>query len=101
MPESLRARWAEKEARPPLEKVRSFLRSHVADTDGWDEIRDELVMTAQHSARPLRQALEAIEATAVAAEEATAGGPEAKLAVGNQARGAGLAAVEGDDTDPD
>jgi hypothetical protein len=53
---------AAKEARPPLEKVRSLLRGHVADTDGWAEIRDELEMTAQHSARPLRQGLDAIDA---------------------------------------
>ena len=56
------ARSAEKDARPPLEKVRFLLRSHVADTDGWEEIRDELEMTSQHSARPLRQGLEAIDA---------------------------------------
>jgi hypothetical protein len=65
IPESLRARIAEKDARPPLEKVRSLLRSHVADTDGWGEIRDELEMTAQHSVRPLRQGLEAIDAVLV------------------------------------
>jgi hypothetical protein len=58
---------AEKEARPPLEIVRSLLRSHVADTDGWGEIRDELEMTSQHSTRTLRQGVEAIEA--VLAEE--------------------------------
>ena len=67
MPESLRARMAEKEARPPLEKVRSLLLSHVADTDGWGEVRGELDMTAQHSSRPLRQGLQAIDA--VLAEE--------------------------------
>ena len=61
IPESLRARMVEKDARPPLEKVRSLLRSHVADTDGWSEIRDELEITSQHSTRPLRQGLEAIE----------------------------------------
>jgi hypothetical protein len=53
---------AEKDARSPLDKVRALLGSHVADTDGWDEIRDELDMTAQHSTRPLRQGLEAIDA---------------------------------------
>jgi hypothetical protein len=67
IPESLRARMAEKETRPPLEKVRSLLRGHVADTDGWGEIRHELGMTAQHSTRPLRQGLDAIDA--VLAEE--------------------------------
>jgi hypothetical protein len=53
---------AEKEARPPLEKVRSLLNGHVADTDGWAEIRDELRMTARHSTRPLQQGAEAIDA---------------------------------------
>lgn len=62
IPDSLRSHIAEKDARPPLEKVRSLLRSHVADTDGWGEIRDELEMTSQHSTRPLRQGLEAIDA---------------------------------------
>jgi hypothetical protein len=67
IPESLRSRMAEKEARPPLEKVRSLLRSHVADTDGWDEIRDELEMTSRHSTRPLREGVAAIDV--VLAEE--------------------------------
>ena len=71
IPESLRARMAEQDARRPLEKVRSLLRSHVADTDGWGEIRDELEMTSQHSTRPLRQSLEAIDAVLV--EELPAG----------------------------
>jgi hypothetical protein len=60
--ESLPARMAEKEDRPPLEKVRALLRSHVADTDGWGEIRDELEMTSRHSTRLLREGLEAIGA---------------------------------------
>jgi hypothetical protein len=62
---------AEKDARPPLEKVRSLLLSHVADSDGWDEVRAELEMTSQHSARPLRQGIEAIDA--VLAEELPSG----------------------------
>ncbi|WP_199513864.1 hypothetical protein [Nucisporomicrobium flavum] len=66
MPASLRARMAEKQSRPPLEKVRSLLRSHVADTDGWVEVRDELRMTLQHSAWPLREGLEAIDAVLAA-----------------------------------
>ncbi len=67
LPETLRARMAETDARPPLEKVRSLLRGHVADTDEWGEIRDELAMTSQHSTRWLRQGLEVIDA--VLAEE--------------------------------
>jgi len=57
---------AEKDARPPLEKVRSLLLSHVADTDGWGEVHGEVEMTAQHSGRPLRQGLEAIDAVLAA-----------------------------------
>jgi hypothetical protein len=63
--ESLRARSAEKEARPPLEKVRSLLHGHVADGRGWSGVRDELEMTSQHSTRSLRQGVDAIEATLV------------------------------------
>jgi hypothetical protein len=62
----LRARMAEQDARPPLEKVRDLLDGHVVDTDGWGEIRDELRMTAQHSTRPLRQGLDAIDAVLAA-----------------------------------
>jgi hypothetical protein len=62
----LRARMAEQEARPPLEKVRDLLDGHVVDTDGWGEIREELRMTARHSTRPLRQGLDAIEAVLAA-----------------------------------
>ena len=58
----LMARMAEQDARSPLEKVRELLDSHVVDTDGWDEIHDELRMTARHSTRLLRQGLEAIDA---------------------------------------
>jgi hypothetical protein len=67
LPEPLRARMAQMDARTPLEKVASLLRGHVADTDGIDEVREELRMTAAHSTRPLRQALLAIDA--VLAEE--------------------------------
>ena len=52
---------AERDALPPMEKVRSLLRGHVADSDGIDEVHDELAMTAQTSTRYLRQQLAAIE----------------------------------------
>ncbi|MBU2669841.1 hypothetical protein KOI35_40660 [Actinoplanes bogorensis] len=61
IPEPLRARMAEMDARSPVEKVGWLLRAHVADTDGPAEIREELGMTARHSARSLNQALEAID----------------------------------------
>ncbi|MCU7726304.1 hypothetical protein ODJ79_21455 [Actinoplanes sp. KI2] len=64
--DTLRARMAELDARPPLEKVRDLLNGHVVDTDGWGEIRDELRMTVRHSARPLRQGLDAIDAVLAA-----------------------------------
>jgi hypothetical protein len=61
IPEPLRARMAEMDAQPPVERVGWLLRAHVADTDGDDEIRDELGMTARHSTRSLHRALAAIE----------------------------------------
>ena len=61
LPEPLRARMAERDALPALEKVGSLLRGHVADTDGLEEVREELTMTARSSTRYLRQQLGAIE----------------------------------------
>ncbi|GIF00127.1 hypothetical protein [Paractinoplanes rishiriensis] len=61
LPEPLRARIAELEARPALEKVRHFLRGYVADSDGLDEIRDEVRRSAQTSTHFLRLDLAAFE----------------------------------------
>jgi hypothetical protein len=61
LPEPLRARIAELEARPPLEKVRHFLRGYVADSDGLDEVRDEVRRSAQTNTHFLRLDLAAIE----------------------------------------
>lgn len=61
IPEPLRARMAEMDARSPAEWVGWLLRAHVADTDGDDEIRDELGMTARHSTRSLHRALAAVD----------------------------------------
>lgn len=61
IPEPLRARIAEREARSDVEKVRSLLESYVQDTDGIDEIRDGLASTARHNTYFLRQELAAVE----------------------------------------
>ena len=61
LPEPLRARMAEMDARSPVEWVGWLLRGHVADTEGEEEIRDELSMTAQHSTQSLRRALTAVD----------------------------------------
>ncbi|SNY34586.1 hypothetical protein [Paractinoplanes atraurantiacus] len=62
LPEPLRARMAEQASRSSLEKVRSLIRGHVADTDGIDEVRSQLRMTAAHTTTYLRQDLDAIDA---------------------------------------
>jgi hypothetical protein len=62
----LAARTAILDARPPLEKVRDLLDGYVVDTDGWGESRELLTMTAQHTTRPLRQGLDAIDAVLAA-----------------------------------
>ncbi|XVU27042.1 hypothetical protein ACQPZJ_08375 [Actinoplanes sp. CA-054009] len=62
LPEPLRARMAEQAARSSVEKVRSLLLGHVADTDGIDEVRAQLRMTATHTTTYLRQDLDAIDA---------------------------------------
>ncbi|MDT5040339.1 MAG: hypothetical protein QOE51_1324 [Actinoplanes sp.] len=61
LPEPLRARIAERDARTPVEKVRAFLRGYVADSDGPDEIRGALQRTARTNTRYLRQDLAAME----------------------------------------
>jgi len=61
IPEPLRARMAQMNARSPVEKVASLLGGYVADTDGIGEIQDGLRTTARHSTRSLRQALDAID----------------------------------------
>ncbi|WP_249997455.1 hypothetical protein [Actinoplanes sp. M2I2] len=61
LPEPLRARIAEREARPAMEKARSLLRSYVVDTDGTDEIREQLLATARYNTYYLRQEVAALE----------------------------------------
>ncbi|WP_250036065.1 hypothetical protein [Paractinoplanes maris] len=52
---------AEQDAWSSAEWVGWLLRGHVADTDGDDEIRDELMTTARHSTRSLRRAVVAVD----------------------------------------
>ncbi|GAA0475966.1 hypothetical protein Ade02nite_42240 [Paractinoplanes deccanensis] len=61
LPESLRARIAERSALPPIEKVRALLHGYVHDSDGFDEVREELRDTAQTSTFYLEQYLTALE----------------------------------------
>lgn len=61
IPEPLRARMAELEARSDVEKVRSLLNGYVQDTESIEEIRQELALTAQYNTHFLRQELEAVE----------------------------------------
>jgi hypothetical protein len=49
-------------AAPPLEATREFLRSYCDDSDGLDEVRDEVARAAAYNPLPLRAALGAIEA---------------------------------------
>jgi hypothetical protein len=62
LPEPLRARIAERAARPPLEKVGHFLHFYVADSDGFDDVRSEIQRTASADPRSLREDLAALEA---------------------------------------
>ncbi|MCM4080482.1 hypothetical protein [Paractinoplanes hotanensis] len=61
LPEPLRASIAERDARPPIQKVRDLLRAYVLDTDGFHETRAGMADTARYSTRSLRQELEALE----------------------------------------
>ena len=61
LPESLRARIAERTALPPIEKVRSFLHTYVADADDFDEIRSGLRATAQPNSFYLEQDRDALQ----------------------------------------
>ncbi|MGC7101022.1 hypothetical protein ACPZ19_40640 [Amycolatopsis lurida] len=47
---------------PPLEGTRKFLRGYVDDADGLEDVRAEAARTAAFDSRPIREALEAIEA---------------------------------------
>jgi hypothetical protein len=62
LPEPLRARLAERQARPSVEKLRSFLHVYVEDSLDLDEVRDEIRQTAQDDTSQLRNDLAALEA---------------------------------------
>ncbi|MEU8817839.1 hypothetical protein [Actinoplanes sp. NPDC048796] len=61
LPESLRARIAERSALSPVDKVRALLHGYVHDADSFDEIRDELEDTASTNTFFLKQYLVALE----------------------------------------
>lgn len=61
LPEPIRARIEALAARSPMETVRDFLRGHVMDTEGLDEVRADLKQVAQFDTVSLRQDLAAIE----------------------------------------
>jgi len=61
LPEPLRARIEALAARSPMETVRDFLRGHVTDTAGLDEVHANLRQVAQFDTVSLRQDLAAIE----------------------------------------
>jgi hypothetical protein len=61
VPDKLRAR-ASQPAAPALEQVRSFLRGYIADSDGLDEVRAELVRMAEINRETVRRKAAAIEA---------------------------------------
>ena len=71
LPEPLRARIETLAGRSSLETVRDFLRGHVTDTDGLDEVRADLAQVAEFDTVSLRQDLVAIES--VLAEPPSAG----------------------------
>ncbi|WP_433302085.1 hypothetical protein ACQP2F_08030 [Actinoplanes sp. CA-030573] len=61
LPESVRARIAERSALPAVDKVRALLHGYVADAETFSEIRDELASTARTNTVFLRQYLAALE----------------------------------------
>ena len=61
LPEPLRARIAAEAAQPPLETVREFLFSTVADADSLDEVRSDLRRLARVTTRRHRLDLAAFE----------------------------------------
>lgn len=66
LPDPLRARRAELDARSALQRVRDLLRSYVLGADGIEEIRSEFTDSAQTTTRFLRQDLAAIESVLAA-----------------------------------
>lgn len=74
LPESLRARLAERATMAPLEKVKNFLHGTVSDAEDFDEIRAELRAIGQVTTFGLREDLAAFES--VLADP----GPEGELA---------------------
>ena len=61
LPESLRARIAERTALPPIDKVKALLHGYLSDADSLAEVRADLQATADTNPFYLRQYLEALE----------------------------------------
>lgn len=61
VPDKLRAR-ANQPAPPPLDQVRDFLRGYVADADGFDDLRTEMVRMTEVNRATVGRYAEAIEA---------------------------------------
>ena len=61
LPEPMRRRIAELDARPALETARDFLGGFLADADGLEEVRQDLQRVAITSTRAHRRYLDALE----------------------------------------
>lgn len=62
LPEPLRARMAELDARSPEETVREFVGAYLADADSLDEVRADLLRLARSNTRSLHRNLAGLDA---------------------------------------
>jgi hypothetical protein len=62
LPEPLRTRMAQLDARPALETARDFLSGIVSDAGSLDEVRADLARSARTNTRAHRRYLSALEA---------------------------------------
>ncbi|MEV6600156.1 hypothetical protein AB0M36_25405 [Actinoplanes sp. NPDC051346] len=61
LPDPLRARVGQQRWRPAMYRMRHFMQSYVADSDGTEEIYAEVRRTVITDASSVRQDLEAVE----------------------------------------
>ncbi|GAA0466168.1 hypothetical protein Aca07nite_77360 [Actinoplanes capillaceus] len=61
LPEPMRARRADLDALPPIEKVRDMLHIYVEDADSFNEINQLMRRTTRRTTRRFQQYLEALE----------------------------------------
>ncbi|GAA2567428.1 hypothetical protein GCM10010435_46360 [Winogradskya consettensis] len=71
LPEPLRARMAERDARSSMKVLQDFVARYLPEADGVEEMRADFLYTAGYNVSSLRQDLKAIEA--VLAERPAAG----------------------------